>query len=99
MDIEKEDEKDISPKLEGRNNFEKEVTSTTTTQRTIQPETVDECHLPYYPAVDPELGKAWQFGLNLLRFSKYVPNITEFLESLLILLLLFSFFCRRCKEQ
>ncbi|XP_070151389.1 laminin subunit alpha [Polyergus mexicanus] len=60
VDIEKDDEWE-EPKLEGRNNADKyDVTTTTTTQ---QPQTVDECHLPYYPAVDPDVKNSWRFGV------------------------------------
>lgn len=61
VDIEKDDEWE-EPKLEGRNNADKyDITTTTTTQ---QPQTIDECHLPYYPAVDPDVKNSWRFGMH-----------------------------------
>ncbi|EGI60824.1 PREDICTED: laminin subunit alpha [Acromyrmex echinatior] len=66
VDVDKEDEKEEEeeePELEGRINVDKYDFTTTTTQRpTEQPETIDKCHLPYYPATDPDLENAWRFG-------------------------------------
>ena len=69
VDVDKEDEKEEEeeePELEGRINVDKDDFMTTTTLRpTEQPETVDKCHLPYYPATDPDLENAWRFGIFL----------------------------------
>lgn len=62
VDIDKEDEKEEEPELEGRIDPDK-YDFTTTQRSTEQPETVDMCHLPYYPATDPDLENAWRFGI------------------------------------
>ncbi|PBC25348.1 Laminin subunit alpha [Apis cerana cerana] len=53
------------PTIEGRPNYHDELTTTTevttTTQRTT-PLYVDQCQLPYYPTVDPDMENAWRFG-------------------------------------
>lgn len=56
IDIEKEDD-EKEPKLEGRI---KDKDATTTQQ----PKTVDECYLPYYPTVDPDVKNSWRFGIH-----------------------------------
>lgn len=67
IDIEREDEEE-EPDLEGRIHVEKVdfITSTMpTTQVSTEPsiQMDDECHLPYYPAADPNLENAvWRFG-------------------------------------
>lgn len=58
--IDKDDEWEEEPKLEGRITEKDDVTTTTTTQ---QPQTVDECRLPYHPAVDPDVKNSWLFGV------------------------------------
>lgn len=63
LEYEKEDEKeDEEPDLEGRLNVDKHDVTTTTQRSTEQPETIDQCHLPYYPATDPDRENALQFG-------------------------------------
>ncbi|XP_026299731.1 laminin subunit alpha [Apis mellifera] len=54
------------PTIEGRlPNYHDELTTTTevttTTQRTT-PLYIDQCQLPYYPTVDPDMENAWRFG-------------------------------------
>lgn len=66
VDIDKEDDKEeeLEPELEGRiKDIDKYFTTTTTQRSTEQPQTVDNCHLPYYPATDPNLENAWRFGI------------------------------------
>jgi len=56
----KEDEKEEEPEPEGR----RDEFDLTTTQRPTEPQSIDDkCILPYYPATDPDLGKAWRFGI------------------------------------
>ncbi|EFN79905.1 laminin subunit alpha [Harpegnathos saltator] len=66
IDLEKEDEEE-EPDLEGRMNVEKvDFITTSTTQIPTEPsiQMDDECHLPYYPAVDPNLkNMVWRFGI------------------------------------
>lgn len=65
VDLEK-DEDEEEPDLEGRINVEKDdFITTTTTQISTEPSIRidDECHLPYYPAADPDLeNTVWRFG-------------------------------------
>lgn len=61
--MDKEDEEEeILPEMEGRINIEKASFTPTTTISTTEFQTDDECHLPYFPAVDPDLENAWRFG-------------------------------------
>lgn len=64
VDSERETEEE-EPNLEGRGGYHDELIttteSTTSTQRSI-PMHVDQCRLPYYPAIDPDLDNAWRFG-------------------------------------
>lgn len=55
---------DKGPPLEGRIHTSKkyDITTITTQSPTQQPQTVDDCHLPYYPATDPNLENAYRFG-------------------------------------
>lgn len=70
--MEKEDEReDEEPELEGRVNIDKyDFTSTTTQRPTEQSQVIDKCHLPYYPATDPDLENAWRFGIYSQRIFK-----------------------------
>ncbi|XP_035729977.1 laminin subunit alpha-like isoform X2 [Vespa mandarinia] len=63
IELEKEDE-DEEPTLEGRSHHIEITTETiiTSTPKPILPQTVDQCHLPYYPATDPDLENEWRFG-------------------------------------
>ncbi|XP_047345121.1 laminin subunit alpha isoform X1 [Vespa velutina] len=63
IELEKEDE-DEEPTLEGRGHHIEITTETiiTSTPKPILPQTVDQCHLPYYPATDPDLENEWRFG-------------------------------------
>ncbi|KOC61553.1 Laminin subunit alpha [Habropoda laboriosa] len=64
VDLDKDVDED-EPTIEGRGNYHDELTTTleptTSTQRTT-PLHVDQCRLPYYPAVDPNLEHTWRFG-------------------------------------
>ncbi|XP_033329969.2 laminin subunit alpha [Megalopta genalis] len=66
--IDVDSEKDIDdeePGLEGRIHYHDKITTTTETISTTQtqpPYYVDQCSLPYYPAIDPELDNSWRFG-------------------------------------
>ncbi|XP_066588247.1 laminin subunit alpha [Prorops nasuta] len=61
VDIDKNEEEE--PTLEGRGKErEGPPKIPTTTPAALLPETVDNCHLPYYPAVDPDPENAWRFG-------------------------------------
>ncbi|XP_014485447.1 PREDICTED: laminin subunit alpha isoform X2 [Dinoponera quadriceps] len=68
IDMEREDE-DEEPYMEGRNNIENVdflTTTIPTTQVPTEPniQMDDECHLPYYPAADPDLeNTVWRFGI------------------------------------
>lgn len=63
IELEKEDE-DEEPTLEGRGHHIEITTETitTSTPKPTLPQTVDQCHLPYYPATDPDLENEWRFG-------------------------------------
>ncbi|CAK9798131.1 Laminin subunit alpha [Anthophora quadrimaculata] len=65
IDLDKETDED-EPIIEGRGNYHEELTTTSelttsSTQRTT-PLYVDQCRLPYYPSVDPNLDNTWRFG-------------------------------------
>ncbi|XP_029032401.2 laminin subunit alpha [Osmia bicornis bicornis] len=62
IDIDSVEEPDKEePALEGRGNHDE--VPTTMKPTTPAPIHVDQCRLPYYPAVDPDLENTWRFGI------------------------------------
>lgn len=77
VDIDKETDEE-EPTIEGRghhhDDFVTTTEATTSTQRTT-PLHIDECRLPYYPAIDPDMENAWHFGTIFPRdFEKYTKR-------------------------
>lgn len=61
VEVDKETDEE-EPNLEGRGQETTTTTESTTSTQRSTPLHVDKCHLPYYPAVDPDLDNSWRFG-------------------------------------